>query len=83
MRRFDYPSGNVVAEFVAKTPTGSSEKVGWSVREWVHASGLSRSTVFNLLRANRLHSVRFGSKRIILTSPGDFLSTLQNESTRS
>lgn len=53
------------------------ERVGWSVTEWAKATGLSRATVFNLLRDERLESVKFGTKRIITTAPAAFLESLK------
>jgi hypothetical protein len=49
------------------------EKVGWRIDQWCAATAISRSRLYELLKANKLASVRVGKSRIILDSPIDFL----------
>lgn len=55
----------------------TTEKLGWSCKDWQHATGISHSSVYELLKANKLDSVKFLGKRLILTSPRDFLESLR------
>jgi len=56
--------------------SSSGRKFGWRVPEWADAVGVSRSSIFELIRDSRIKSVKFGSSRIIITHPEDFLSEL-------
>jgi hypothetical protein len=51
-------------------------KVGWRVREWSDAAGLSRAYTYNLLAAKTIASVKAGRSRIIITQPADYLASL-------
>jgi hypothetical protein len=51
-------------------------KVGWWVGEWADACGLCRATVYNLLAAGKLRSVKSGAARIIMTAPTEYLESL-------
>jgi hypothetical protein len=53
-------------------------KAGWRVSEFAAAAGISKSSVYELLQAKRLDSVKFGGARIIVTSPADFLASLRD-----
>jgi len=54
---------------------------GWRPKEWARAVGLSRVTVFDLLRQKRIDSVAMGPRcRIILTPPQEFLAGLREGS---
>ncbi|MGD9714037.1 MAG: helix-turn-helix domain-containing protein [Thermomicrobiales bacterium] len=44
---------------------GSGAKLAYSIREAVHASSLSRSTIYNHIAAGRLKSKRIGGRVII------------------
>jgi hypothetical protein len=52
-------------------------KCGWRVSEWADAVGLCRASVYNLLSAKAIASVKSGSARIITTSPPDYLASLE------
>jgi hypothetical protein len=55
-------------------------KVGWRVSEWASAVGLSRASVFNLLAAGAINSVKYSSRaRIITTPPRDYLASLAGD----
>jgi hypothetical protein len=62
-------------------PTCGFGKVGWRVSEWATAVGLCRASVYNLLAAGRLRSVKVGAARIILTPPADFLESFEGDDT--
>jgi hypothetical protein len=49
------------------------KKAGWRVPEYSHATGLSRSLIYEKIADGSLASVKVGVARIILTSPEDFL----------
>jgi hypothetical protein len=55
------------------------DKAGWRVNEWADACGLCRATVYNLLSAKKLRAVKSGTARIILTSPREYLESLQED----
>jgi hypothetical protein len=57
--------------------TTSRSKAGWRIPQWQNDSGLSRSTVYNLLTAKAIESVKVGKCRIITTSPADYLASLK------
>jgi excisionase family DNA binding protein len=46
------------------------EKIGYSVDETVEASGLGRSTIYELIRSGELDSIKVGRRRIV---PADAL----------
>lgn len=48
-------------------------KVGYSIRQAVQATSLSKSTIYNHIAAGRLRAVRVGGRTII---PADALRTL-------
>ncbi len=54
----------------------SSQKFGWRINEWGAAVGLGRASVYELIAAKTIASVKFGGARIITTHPRDFLSSL-------
>jgi hypothetical protein len=54
-------------------------KAGWTVAQWSGASGLSRATTFNLLRDGKIRGVKFGARRLITTTPQEFLRSLAEE----
>ncbi len=51
-------------------------KVAWTVDEWKAATGLGNTTVFELLRRKELRSVAVGRRRLVLTSPAEYLNGL-------
>ena len=54
----------------------SPAKVGWRPMEWADAVGLCRASVYNLLAAGSIDSVKIGAARVIITSPADYLARL-------
>jgi hypothetical protein len=55
-------------------------KVGWRPAEWGRAVGLSRASVFNLLAAGAINSVKYSSRAtIITTAPRDYLASLTED----
>jgi hypothetical protein len=52
-------------------------KAGWRVNEWARDAGLGRSSVYNLLAAGAITSVKVGKARVITTAPADFLAALR------
>jgi predicted DNA-binding protein (UPF0251 family) len=56
-----------------------AQKAGWRVNEWADAAGLSRATVYNLLRDDKtIVTVKVGKARVIRTSPAEYLASLPN-----
>jgi hypothetical protein len=53
-------------------------KAGWRVPEWAREASVSRGTVYNLLTAKALDSVKLRGARIITTAPADYLSSLKS-----
>jgi len=63
----------------AKGSSGAESKVvrsGWSCKDWQQATGISHSSVYELLKAGEINSVKFRGKRLITTQPQDFLDSL-------
>jgi hypothetical protein len=58
---------------------GNTQKSGWRVDEWGHATGVCRASVFNLLRDGRISRVKLGSMTIITTQPAAFLASLRDD----
>jgi len=57
---------------------GGRKKYGWRVTEWAAAVGISRASVYELIAAKIIKSVKFGGARIIVTHPAEFLASLQD-----
>jgi hypothetical protein len=57
--------------------TEPSPKRGWRIKTWADQVEVSRSTVYNLMDAHRIDSVKLGKARIITTSPAEFLASLR------
>jgi hypothetical protein len=51
-------------------------KVGYTVNEWCHAAGLGRSKLYEMIADGAVQSVTVGRRRIITTTPADFLAAL-------
>ena len=60
------------------TKTKEVEKLGWRVNEWAAAVGISRTSVYELIAAKTITSVKFGGARLITTLPRDFLASLKD-----
>ena len=58
------------------SPAQTVERCGWSPADWSTAAGISRSSTYELIAAGSIESVRFGQRRIITTSPRDWLRSL-------
>lgn len=52
-------------------------KVGWRPAEWAADVGISRTSVWRLMKDERIASVAIGRTRIIVTSPAEYLSSLR------
>jgi hypothetical protein len=52
------------------------EKVAWSVKSWCAAVELSPAYCYELLAAGKIQSVNIGGKRLIITSPREFVVEL-------
>ena len=57
--------------------TQTADRYGWPVIDWAAAAGISRASTWNLIKENRVESVKFLSRRIITTHPKDFLLSLR------
>ena len=51
-------------------------RVAWSVRDWAAAVSVSRVTVHRLVKANVIKSKLMGRKRLILTTPEEYVDGL-------
>jgi excisionase family DNA binding protein len=60
----------------ARLPISDEHKVAWGIPEWAHALGVSRSYVTSLISKDKIKSVKLGYKRLITTSPADFIKDL-------
>jgi excisionase family DNA binding protein len=49
-------------------PVNLSSKLGLSIDEAAHASGVSRSTLYGLIKAGRLHVTKVGRRTIVPVS---------------
>ena len=52
-------------------------KDGWRIREWVHATGISRSRVYELISEKKIRTAKVDQSRIILTDPRGFLESYE------
>ena len=51
------------------------EKCGWRVDEFCDSTGIGRAFCYELMRDQRIKSVKVDGARIILDSPRDFLNS--------
>jgi hypothetical protein len=65
-----------------RLPASPANKVAWTIPEWAHAIGLSRSYVTALISKRAIDSVKLGYKRLITTSPSDFIKALPPDEPR-
>jgi hypothetical protein len=63
--------------FVRRVP--SVERRAWSVKEWGHAVSLSKATCYRLMAAGQVKFVNIGKARRIITSPAEFLASLERD----
>jgi hypothetical protein len=64
---------------MAKSRTGAPDdggKVGWRIPEWSAATGIGRSSIYELIDDELIALVKHGRSRIILTPPRDYLRSL-------
>jgi excisionase family DNA binding protein len=59
-----------------RLPVSDEYKVAWGIAEWAKSIGVSRSYVTALISKGRIESVKLGYKRLITTSPADFVKDL-------
>jgi hypothetical protein len=52
-------------------------KAGWRINEFGAATGLCRSSVYNIL--DQLRTVKIGNARVILTDPREYLESIARE----
>ena len=57
----------------------SNQKAGWSVFEWRKSVGIGHTKACDLIAKGAVKSVRLGRRRIILTTPQEFLAQLAGE----
>lgn len=55
----------------------SIDRFGWSVNDWAAAAGISRASVYELMTAKRIETVKFGGKRLVITHPRAWLESLK------
>jgi len=48
----------------------------WTVREWARLTSLSKSYVYILIGNGTITSVKSGRRRLITTSPDDYIGSL-------
>lgn len=60
-------------------PDRGSSKVGWSVEQWSHDTSICRASVWTLISSQKIKSVKHGARRIILTTPDEYLTSLAAE----
>jgi predicted site-specific integrase-resolvase len=58
------------------TPPVPITRVAWSVRDWAAAVSVSRVTVHRLVKADLIKSKLMGRKRLILTTPEEYVEGL-------
>ena len=52
------------------------DKVAWSIKNWCGDTDLSPAYAYELINEKKISSVKVGGKRLITTSPRDFLASL-------
>jgi len=57
----------------------SVERRAWSVKEWGHAVSLSKATCYRLMATGWPKFVSIGKARRIVTSPEEFLASLERD----
>jgi excisionase family DNA binding protein len=50
--------------------------VAWTVRDWAEQTSLSKTYVYILINAGTIASVKAGKKRLITTSPIEYIQSL-------
>jgi hypothetical protein len=57
----------------------SSTKAGWNTDDWCHDTGVGRTTSYTLEWRGKIKVVRAGTRRIIVTTPAEYLASLAAE----
>jgi hypothetical protein len=57
----------------------SLTKAGWRPNEWTRDTGLSRASLYRLLKDGKVEFVKAGGATIIITSPAAYLASLAKE----
>lgn len=60
----------------APQAASDATKAAWSVKNWCAALDLSPAYVYELLAAQKISSIKCGGKRLITTSPREFVAKL-------
>jgi hypothetical protein len=55
-------------------PKPAIPRVGWRPNEWADSFGCCTATVWNLIAAKELDTVKIGGMRIITTSPAEYIA---------
>jgi excisionase family DNA binding protein len=53
--------------------------VAWSVKVWSKSTGVGHTKTYELIKDNKIRSVKFGAKRLITTPPADFIASLSQQ----
>ena len=56
-----------------------SSKAGWRIDEWCADTGCKRSYVYELIKENKIASVKLGGMRVIITPPSELLASLAEQ----
>jgi hypothetical protein len=67
------------SQVALQAASASPTKAGWRVDEWTYATGLSRGSLYKLLKAGKVEAVKSGSATIVVTSPAKYLASLRRE----
>jgi hypothetical protein len=51
-------------------------KAGWKAKTWAVETDMCRASVYKLMNAGRLETVKIGKMRRIVTSPAEFMASL-------
>lgn len=54
-------------------------KVGWTPRQWCHASGLGTTKLYQLKNERKVDFIKIGRATIITTSPAEYYARLAAE----
>ena len=68
----EFPPGNGTRPF-------NPNQVSWSVKNWCADTDLSPAYCYELIAAGTVESVKIGGKRLITTSPREFVELLRGE----
>jgi hypothetical protein len=55
------------------------DQAAWSIKSWCADLDISPAYAYELISAGRVESVKLGGKRLIVTSPKDFIARLAEE----